>query len=273
MSERRTSERRMSERRRDVTIMIHRDGDVGSRTIRIPAWALRAGVITGGSILFLLLLGAASYAPVVRAAARVPLLTREISRLKAENEQVRDLRDRLQEMDRRYAQVRSMLGGDIVPAGPVGGETLPVAHALLAAVPGRPVGAAGPSIPHRWPLDESGVITRGQIGEGSADEAHPGIDIAVPTRTPIRASGGGTIARTGSDAEYGLFVLIDHPEGYQTMYGHASRIIVADGDQVSAGQVVALSGSTGRSTAPHLHFEVRRSGRSVDPRSLALEES
>ena len=100
-----------------------------------------------------------------------------------------------------------------------------------------------------------------------------GLARAEATGTPIRASGGGTVAQTGSDADLGLFVLIDHPDGYQTMYGHASRIIVTNGDQVSAGQVVALSGSTGRSTAPHLHFEVRRSGRSVDPRSLALEES
>ena len=262
----------MRQRQRNVTIMIHRDGDVDSRSYRISEWALRAGLITGGTVLFLILLGAVLYAPVVRAAARVPLLTREINRLNAENEQVRELRDRLQEMERRYTQVRSMLGGDIVPPGPLAGEALPVAHALLAAVPGRPASAAGPSIPHRWPLDEPGVITRGQIGEGGADEAHPGIDIAVPTGTPIRASGGGTVARTGSDAEYGEFVLIDHPEGYQTMYGHASRILVADGEEVSAGQVVALSGSTGRSTAPHLHFEVRRGGRSVDPRSLALEE-
>lgn len=262
----------MSGRRRDVTIMIHRDGDVDSRTYRIPEWMLRTGLITGGSVLFLILLGTALYAPVVRAAARVPGLTGQISRLNAENAQVRELKDRLVEMEQRYSQVRSMLGGNIVPPGPVAGEMLPVGHPLLAAAPGRLALPAGPSIPRRWPLDESGVITRGQIGEGSVDEAHPGIDIAVPTGTPIRASGGGTVARTGADEEYGLFVLIDHPEGYQTMYGHASRILVTDGDQVSAGQVLALSGSTGRSTAPHLHFEVRRGGRSVDPRSLALEE-
>ena len=78
---------------------------------------------------------------------------------------------------------------------------------------------------------------------------------------------------TGSDPEYGLFVLITHPDGYQTMYGHASRLLVSDGDEVSVGQVVALSGSTGRSTAPHLHFEIRRGGRSIDPRSVTLEDS
>lgn len=262
----------MNGRRRDVTIMIHRDGDVESRSYRVAEWLLRVWVITGAVVAFFLLLGAVLYAPVVRAAARVPGLTREISRLDAENEQVRELRDQLHEMERRYGQVRSMLGGDIVPPGPVAGEALPVGHPLVASLPGRPPSTAGPSIPHRWPLDEHGVITRGQVGEGGVDEAHPGIDVAVPTGTPIRAAGGGTVAKTGSDSEYGLFVLIDHPEGYQTMYGHTSRIVVTDGEEVSTGQVLALSGSTGRSTAPHLHFEVRRGGRAVDPRSLPLKE-
>ena len=262
----------MSERRRDVTIMIHRDGNVDSRTYRIPAWMLQAGLIAGASLAFLIVLGAVLYAPVVRAAARVPGLTREISRLNAENEQVRELSHQLREMELRYRQMRSMLGGDVVPPGPIAGEALPVGPPVHAAVPGRQVIPPGPSIPLRWPLDETGVITRGQIGEGGRDEVHPGIDIAVRTGTPIRAAGGGRVEKTGSDAEYGLFVLVNHPDGYQTMYGHASRILVADGEEVSAGQVLALSGSTGRSTAPHLHFEVLRGGRSVDPRSMTLEE-
>jgi murein DD-endopeptidase MepM/ murein hydrolase activator NlpD len=256
-----------------VTIMIHRDGKVDSTTYRVPIWVLRSATITGIVVASLLLLLLVLYGPIVRAAARVPFLSREISRLKAENEKVQQLAGRLVEMEARYAQVRTMLGGDIVPALPTGADSLPVAHRVVAWPPTRPGVAVGASIPQRWPLDERGVVTRGQVVEGSADETHPGIDIAVPMGTPIRASGGGTIARTGSDPEYGLFVLISHPDGYQTMYGHASRLIVADGDEVNAGQVIALSGSTGRSTAPHLHFEIRRSGRSIDPRTIALEES
>jgi murein DD-endopeptidase MepM/ murein hydrolase activator NlpD len=166
-----------------------------------------------------------------------------------------------------------MLGGDIVPPGPTAGEDLPQAHVILAGAPTRAPVEPGPAVPRRWPLDEPGVITRGQVAEDADDETHPGIDIAVPTGTPIRAAGGGTVARTGQDEEYGLYVLLTHPDGYQTMYGHASRIVVSDGDRVNTGQVIALSGSTGRSTAPHLHFEVRRGGRSIDPRSLTLEES
>jgi murein DD-endopeptidase MepM/ murein hydrolase activator NlpD len=166
-----------------------------------------------------------------------------------------------------------MLGGDIAPPAHLSPEALPIAPPLLASRPGRRTPAAGPSVPQRWPLDEKGVVTRGQISEGSADETHPGIDIAVPIGTPIRAAGGGTVTGTGQDPEYGLFVLLTHVDGYQTMYGHASRILVAEGDEVNAGQVVALSGSTGHSSAPHLHFEIRRSGRSIDPRTVGLEVS
>ncbi len=89
--------------------------------------------------------------------------------------------------------------------------------------------------------------------------------------TPIRASGSGTVVGAGEDPEYGLFVRVAHAEGYATMYGHASRLLVSQGDSVRVGEVVALSGSTGRSTAPHLHFEILRGGRSVDPRTLLKE--
>jgi murein DD-endopeptidase MepM/ murein hydrolase activator NlpD len=65
--------------------------------------------------------------------------------------------------------------------------------------------------------------------------------------------------------------MVQHPEGYLTMYGHLSRVLVIRNDTVRAGQVIALSGNTGRSTAPHLHFEIRLGGRSIDPLTLVRE--
>ncbi|MGH7568981.1 MAG: M23 family metallopeptidase, partial [Gemmatimonadales bacterium] len=132
---------------------------------------------------------------------------------------------------------------------------------------------AGPvaSIPARWPLDVRGFVTRGQVRPGSPAESHPGVDIAVLAGTPVRAAGGGTVEEAGIDPDYGLFVRLRHPDGYETMYGHASRLLVRGRDEVGAGQVIALSGSSGRSTAPHLHFEVRKSGRSLDPLTLVKE--
>ncbi|HEY6222792.1 MAG TPA: M23 family metallopeptidase, partial [Gemmatimonadales bacterium] len=132
----------------------------------------------------------------------------------------------------------------------------------------------GPSPPRHWPLgDIDGFVTRGRVGEGDAQdgEAHEGIDIAAPIGTPIRASGGGSVEAAGADPAYGMFVLLRHPGGYETMYGHASRVLVREGDTVSAGVVIGLTGNSGRSTAPHLHFEVRRQGQSLDPLTLVKQ--
>jgi murein DD-endopeptidase MepM/ murein hydrolase activator NlpD len=246
---------------------MHRDGALTSPSVRLPLWAARTltvlAIATAGTVI----VAAISYAPVARLAARVPALEREVDRLRVENDQVRELAARLSDLEGRYEQVRTMLGGDLVPRR-VRADSLAVAHPVLAQLPGGARYEGGPSVPRHWPLDEAGVVTRGQIGTESGQEAHPGLDIAVPTGTPIRAAGGGTVAETGDDAEYGQFVLIVHPGEYQTLYGHASRVLVSAGDSVRAGQVIGLSGSTGRSTAPHLHFETRQGGKPVDPRPL-----
>ena len=143
---------------------------------------------------------------------------------------------------------------------------------IRASLPGATTRyETGASIPSHWPLDLPGFVTRGQVRPGVVDESHPGIDIAVPVGTPIRASGGGTVTAAGYDPDYGLFVLLRHPSGYETMYGHTSRLLAAEGDDVQAGQVIGLSGNSGRSTAPHLHFEIRHDGKSVDPLDLVKE--
>jgi murein DD-endopeptidase MepM/ murein hydrolase activator NlpD len=165
-----------------------------------------------------------------------------------------------------------MVGGDIVRDPLTLGAALPVAPVVLAHVADAPRGpSVGLSVPRRWPLDEAGFITRGQVEAGSSDEAHPGLDIAVSVGSIVRASGGGTVHQMGEDPEYGFFVLLDHPEDYQTMYGHLSRILVEPGASVAPGQVIGLSGNSGRSTAPHLHFEVRLKGVSIDPRTMVKE--
>lgn len=261
----------MSKRGRAVTIMVHRDGDLTSRSLRIPLWFARAAGVIGVTLAVVLVVSLALYAPMVRTAARVPGLNREIARLRGENEQVHQLAATLEQVEASYDQVRMMLGGDLVPARPRTYGSAPVARPIVVPEPGSAAGGtAGPSAPHRWPLDEPGFVTRGTL-RSEADEPHSGLDIAVPAGTPIRSAGGGIVRRAGEDPEYGLFVLVAHPEGYESMYGHASRLLVQPGDSVQAGEVIALSGSTGRSTAPHLHFEILREGRAVDPRTLVRE--
>lgn len=97
---------------------------------------------------------------------------------------------------------------------------------------------------------------------------HTGMDLAVPTGTPIRAALPGTVtASTYNQGGYGYYIMIDHGDGLSTLYGHCSQLLISVGRTVEAGDVIALSGSTGRSTGPHLHFEVRVNGERTNPRS------
>lgn len=96
---------------------------------------------------------------------------------------------------------------------------------------------------------------------------HEGIDFGAPVGTPIYASDGGTVSRTGVYGGYGISVDINHGSGYMTRYGHMSRLVVSEGDQVYQGQLIGYSGNTGRSTGPHLHFEIRINGTAMNPRN------
>ena len=263
----------MKKRRRSraVTMVIQRDGTTRTRTLRIPIWMFRAGLGLLGAIALLILLVTVLYGPLVRAAARVPGMERELVRLRAENSRVRELSAALDSAESRYSQVRQMMGGEIVRDQVATSSQLPVAPPLRARLTSAYASDSGLSLPRHWPLDESGYITRGQVKAGGRDEAHSGIDIAVAIGNLVRASGGGTVRQAGQDPEYGLFVLLDHPDEYQTMYGHLSRILVASEATVTAGQVIGLSGNSGRSTAPHLHFEIRQRGLSLDPLTLVKE--
>ena len=94
---------------------------------------------------------------------------------------------------------------------------------------------------------------------------HKGVDLAAPTGTPIHASADGTVAMAERYSGYGLYVQIEHGGSLETRYGHMSRIAVAEGQFVHKGDVIGYVGSTGRSTGPHLHYEVRVDGAAVNP--------
>jgi len=126
---------------------------------------------------------------------------------------------------------------------------------------------ARPSI---WPVHGTVTSEMGSRPDpfGSGLEAHSGIDIAVPTGTEVRATASGTISFSGWEGGYGYLVIIDHGHGYETFYGHNSNLLLDVGDRVSRGDVIAESGSTGRSTGPHVHYEVRRNGELMNPRDF-----
>lgn len=94
---------------------------------------------------------------------------------------------------------------------------------------------------------------------------HEGVDLGVSTGTPVRAAADGVVKSAGWSGGYGRLLVIDHGGGWETYYAHLSEFRVAKGDMVRKGQVVARSGNTGRTTGPHLHFEIRRDNKPLDP--------
>jgi murein DD-endopeptidase MepM/ murein hydrolase activator NlpD len=99
---------------------------------------------------------------------------------------------------------------------------------------------------------------------------HEGIDISAPRGTPILAAAKGRVSFAGRRSGYGLTVELDHGYGYSTIYGHASQLLVRQGQEVKRGDVIARVGSTGLATSPHLHYEVRIGGRPVNPMNYVI---
>ncbi|MNX62150.1 Murein DD-endopeptidase MepM [compost metagenome] len=135
----------------------------------------------------------------------------------------------------------------------------------------------GPTVPQVNPLpgarltSDFGVRAKDPVtGKALVDGHHDGYDLAAPMGSPIRAAKTGTVTFVGPRGGYGNAVVLAHPEGWTTLYGHASRLAVKVGQVVKAGEVIAYVGSTGHSTGPHLHYELRRNGQAVDPK-LALD--
>jgi murein DD-endopeptidase MepM/ murein hydrolase activator NlpD len=126
-----------------------------------------------------------------------------------------------------------------------------------------PIGAAFNSSSYGWRIDPF-----------NGNKAfHEGLDFTANTGTPIRAAADGIVSSAEAVPAYGNMVKIDHGAGLETRYAHASKLLVKTGERVVKGQVVALVGSTGRSTGPHLHYEIRLHGNPLDPRQYLQKNS
>lgn len=120
----------------------------------------------------------------------------------------------------------------------------------------KPIDAAYKSSSYGWRIDPF----RGTRA------FHEGLDFTANAGTPIRAAADGIVASSGQTPAYGNLVKLNHGAGLETRYAHASKLLVKSGERVVKGQVIALVGSTGRSTGPHLHYEIRLNGHALDPR-------
>ncbi|MGB7407366.1 MAG: M23 family metallopeptidase [Pontixanthobacter sp.] len=148
----------------------------------------------------------------------------------------------------------------------------------LQALEGNSAAVANPiatvSIPSRMPLDNAaltsdyGMRTHPVTG---GRRAHKGVDLAAATGTPIYATADGIVSKASRFSSYGLYVSIEHGAELQTRFAHMSRIAVKNGARVKKGDIIGYVGSTGRSTGPHLHYEVRIGGKAVNPIPYMVE--
>src|SRR5262249_31267791 len=171
-----------------------------------------------------------------------------------------DLADTKQQKLTDLSQLSAQDRADIGEIDALRAASAALANRIRAAQSSAPTSAPSAS-GLAWPV--SGPVTS-PFG-WRWGRMHEGIDIGVPYGTPIHAAASGTVIYCGWESGYGNLTVIDHGGGLATAYGHQSSLAVSCGQQVSQGDVIGYVGSTGHSTGPHLHFEVRVNGAAVDP--------
>ena len=238
-------------------------------------------------IVFLVLVGVATismaafvitYGRLAGLAQRSVSVSRENDRLKGQLAQVDSLRVELLNLQALGLQLKGMLGLQLSPEDSLLVASLSPTAKSPSIKREEEDGGIGPeeqrlmleAMPSMWPL--KGYVTREFFVTGGEKEPqyHPGMDIAAPRNTPVYVAADGVVDVSRFDETYGWVVEIDHGYGLRSVYGHNTRNLVNVGDRVARGKTIAFVGSTGNSTAPHLHFEVRENGVPVDPRKYLL---
>lgn len=257
-------------RRMTFIVVPHAGADASSRSFEVSYRRLRtvALLLIIATIAWAIGVGWALY--VSGRAARVAGLETQIAALERENRQVDELAAALRRLETQYVEVRSLLDARMDSFPLAASWTPPVAPApILEEEEEVPPEVAEGSLPTAWPLPVSGIVAQRHLG--AMPGGHPGVDIAVAEGTPIHAAGAGLVDAAGYDGMYGNYVRIRHPEGYNSVYAHAAALLVVEGDVVEEGQEIAISGVSGRSFTPHLHFEIWKDNAPIDPRTMVRQ--
>ena len=291
----------MAKRRWTVVFVPH--GSEPSKIVEVSYAALKVvagfGVLT---VLLLLLVGGATVSRSVDI-SRATRLEAENARLNARladlDGRLEALADTLDHLAQRDAQVRLLANLEPIDpqvraagiGGPGAGEpagarpdvNAMLRRASLLAHSFRETADSLRSHGERLAAVPSILPTRGWLTSAfsrnrlhpvlQVRRAHEGIDVTAPKGTPIEAAGAGVVREAGTAAGFGLQVVIDHGYGIRTRYAHASRLLVRPGQRVKRGTPIALVGSTGLASGPHLHYEVHVNGRPVDPLHYVLPEA
>ena len=257
------------------------------RRVHVPHRIVYAAC-TAMALLFLCLFGvAASYARMLWKVSNYNSLQHEADLLRARYEslqqKVRQTNEQLASLEMLAGEVSAAYGVKTEPAGspdlveeaslvPTIRQSLEEYNFLrttnLAGRQRNIFARTNPNvIPSIWPvtgrlMDGFGHRNDPFSGEGAM---HAGVDISAPKGTAVKATADGLVVHASWNAGYGRCVILDHGNGYQTLYGHLSRINVMDGQEIRRGEIIGAVGSTGHSTGPHLHYEVRIHSTPVNP--------
>jgi murein DD-endopeptidase MepM/ murein hydrolase activator NlpD len=239
---------------------------------RVPRHRAVASLALGVVVVAVALAGIVSAILFLGRVTHIEAVEAENAQLRGQLKRVTELEGRLAELDSARRSFQHILG--VEESGETGEEEQMAEEPSVAGgdpyVQVEPLTSLGESalyeIRHALrtqPLD--GPLTRSFGRVGGAGDFHTGVDVAGRTHAPILAAGEGVVSSVGWNETLGWVLVISHSVRLDTVYGHNSKILVRVGDSVTSGQVVAEVGSTGLSSAPHLHFELLWTGKAIDP--------
>ena len=243
--------------------MVVPDDEAQPRRLHLPLWAYRSALV----FLSLMIIAPAVYVVVcynvIARAATADRLAAENKLLQAGQVKMQELEQSLLQTRQLVASISSMAGLDSAVTSSLYNIAPPKQMSALAKHP--------PTIKRTQPetsVFPEGLPVEGWISRGYTEtpgKRHEGIDLAIPEGTPVLATGAGTVLSAGPDDIYGEMVVVQNNDSITTIYGHNSKLLVKAGDKILAGKEIALSGNTGKSSAPHLHYEIRINDRPVNP--------
>jgi len=245
--------------RKELSFFVASNYSTNSLRFSVPLWLAR---VLGGVACLLAMLVVASLVMALAGTYRLEKLAyleRRNRQLEGELAKVTALRRQLEQVEGESRKMAAMLGIEKTPA-PVNWDSVPFdSQTLPDWLKGGVWGTQ--TVPRVVPVEGYAVSQR-------ASAWHPAIDLAAPAGAPVRATADAVVEQRGDDRQYGRFLLLQHGQGYESYYGHLQDWNVDKGDTVQAGATIGWVGTTGKSTAPHLHFEIRKDGQRIDPATV-----
>lgn len=247
-----------------VTLLVVPDDNSEPRRLHMQRWMFHTLLVVIALFIITPFVYVGFHFRVLAQAARADRLAEENEALKKYQYKVQILEQSLLESRQVVAQIAEMAGLDQGFLSQLYGDS----SALPVDSP-RPIrpGALSRTLPPSSPIPD-GLPATGWISRGFSDatgSGHTGVDLAIAEGSPVYATAFGEVTRASWDDIYGYMVVIRNSDSIDTVFGHNSKLLVNPGDTVFAGQEIALSGNTGKSSAPHLHYEIRVHGKPINP--------